>query len=227
MAEEIKYISPTVRKISEHDFSNLNDNGFVKVGFRSKYFLESAIIVGRERSIVFPDGKTHKSFFAIVELDNILASHNENNFASTKGYPTDKEGRNVNDRNYATDKNAQARVMNVAENLNPNIMVSTNATSSGTPIVSIDGIVVSGNNRTMSLKLAQKNNDKRLKYTHYKNVLRDELLEGGYGFGKKLTEYYFERYIKDIVEGKEITLESGDFYTVSKSVNSFKDLEKT
>jgi len=201
LAEEIKYISPTVRKISEHDFSNLNDNGFVKVGFRSKYFLESAIIVGRERSIVFPDGKTHKSFFAIVELDNILASHNENNFASTKGYPTDKEGRNVNDRNYATDKNAQARVMSVAENLNPNIIISTNATASGTPIVSVDGIVVSGNNRTMSLKLAKKSHPEV--YLKYKKTLQTEFSYGGFGLDSNI--------MTSILMDEDITLEGSSY----------------
>jgi hypothetical protein len=128
-----------------------------KVGFRKELFEAYRIIKGRERVIIIGSDEKRNSIFAIVELDNIIASHNENNFSNSIGYPVDKNGRNVNDRNYSKDKNAQAKVKTVAQDLEPNLIIDTSSSSSGTPIITIDGIVVSGNNRVMSLKLAKNN----------------------------------------------------------------------
>jgi len=201
LSEEIKHISESVKKVIDYDLSNLSNNGFVKVGFRRKEFLESAIIVGRERDIIFPTGERHRGIFALVELDKLLASHNENNFEPTQGYPTDETGRNVNDRNYATDKNAQAKVVSVSQNLNPNIIVSTNATSSGTPIISVDGIVVSGNNRTMSLKLARDSSPDN--YFEYIKTLQREFGYGGFQIDSNV--------ITSILMDEDITLEGSSF----------------
>lgn len=149
------------------------------VGFREKEFNSFPILKGRERVLIIGIDEKRKSTFAICELDNIIASHNENNFSSSKGYPIDEKGRNVNDRNYSKDKNAQAKVKSVAQNLEPDLMIDTSASSSGTPIISVDGIVVSGNNRVMSLKLAKSDFPKQ--YEKYKKVLRYEVSSGGYG----------------------------------------------
>lgn len=151
-----------------------------QIGFR-KLFLDTPIVYGREIEISMPNGEKRKSQFAIVDADNILASHNENNFSSTIGYPT-INGENINDRNYQDDKNAQAKVIEVAQNLDPNILVSTSRTPSGTPIITKDGVVVSGNNRTMSLKLAIEQYPE--KYDEYKKFLRDEF----FAFGFKTTD---------------------------------------
>ncbi|GAG20079.1 unnamed protein product, partial [marine sediment metagenome] len=210
--------------IEDVDTTVFNDSGFFKLGFRAKEFLESAIILGRERNIIFPSGEKNRSFFAIVNMDKILASHNEENFSSTEGYPTNDNGRNLNDRNYEKDKNAQARVISVAQKLNPNIIISTNATASGTPIVSLDGIVVSGNNRTMSVKRAK--NSHKAVYQNYKNILREELLAGGYGIGMTKTGYDREHYIEKIIEGKEIQIRSGNFGSVRSYADDLRELEE-
>jgi hypothetical protein len=167
-----------IRKI---DSGKLSNAGYTKVGYRANKFLKSKIWVGREREIMFPNEERHESYFAIVELDEILASHNEKTFGNTEEYPTDETGRNINDRNYASDKNAQAKVISVAQKLNPNIIISTSATSSGTPIITIDGIVVSGNNRTMSMKIAASSYPDI--FEQYKTTLANELNFGGYGIG--------------------------------------------
>jgi hypothetical protein len=168
--EEIKNIA----------LSNIPNDGFSKVGYRPE-FLNGAVLVGREREIIFPNNEIHKAYFAIVELHDLLASHNEQTFSSTENYPVDENGRNINDRNYAGDKNAQAKVKTVAQKLNPNIIISTSATASGTPVISIDGVVVSGNNRTMSLKLAATEEYKE-HFEKYQQTLFEELSAGGYGF---------------------------------------------
>jgi len=170
--------STSIDVLKNLDLFKLANTGNVKIGYR-KEFLNGNIALGRERELVFPNDEVHKSYFAVVELFDILASHNEVTFGNTKEYPTDSNGKNVNDRNYTGDKNAQAKVVSVAQKLNPNIIVSTSATASGTPVISIDGIVVSGNNRTMSLKLATTNYAEN--YENYKKVLFAELESGGYG----------------------------------------------
>lgn len=173
-------MSNNINSISTlQSLEKISNNGFVKVGFRKETFLKTPIYVGRERNIVFSNDTQHTGYFAVVELDEILASHNESTFGNTIGYPTDETGRNVNDRNYTGDKNAQAKVISVGKKLNPNIIISTSATASGTPIISVDGIVVSGNNRTMSLKIAA--NQYPEIYENYKKTLYSELESGGYG----------------------------------------------
>ena len=164
--------------LTEINIAKLKNEGFFKIGYRIN-FLETNIVLGRERELVFPDNKKNKSIFAVVELENIIASHNEQTFGNSESYPTDDKGRNVNDRNYSGDKNAQAKVISVAEKLTPEIIITTSPTANGTPIITIDGIVVSGNNRVMSLKLATKNYKQN--YDSYVKTLYNELKYGGYG----------------------------------------------
>jgi hypothetical protein len=151
----------------------------MKVGYRKNKFSEFPIVKGRERVLLIGADERRKSLFAIVELDSIIASHNEKSFGTSKDYPLDDKGNNVNDRNYANDKNAQAKVKSVAQNLEPNMIISTSVNPSGTPIISKDGIVVSGNNRVMSLKLAK--SDYPNKYKDYLDALMKEINYGGYG----------------------------------------------
>lgn len=146
------------------------------IGYRAKEMLNH-VIIGRQRDL-FIQKKYHVSNFAIVSLNSIIASHNEQNFSSSENYPQ-LNGMNVNDRNYEKDKNAQATVVSISQNIIPSILISTGATSSGTPIITIDGIVVSGNNRVMSLKLAKQNSP--IQYQKYLDELKEELSFGGYG----------------------------------------------
>lgn len=178
VAKPVEVSGTSIEVLKDLDLSKLANTGNVKIGYR-KEFLNGNIALGRERELIFPNDEVHKSYFAVVELSDIIASHNEVTFGNTKEYPTDANGKNVNDRNYTGDKNAQAKVVSVAQKLNPNIIISTSATASGTPVISIDGVVVSGNNRTMSLKLAVTNYKEN--YEEYKKVLFAELEYGGYG----------------------------------------------
>ena len=114
------------------------------------------LVKGKERKLVLPNGEQHKSYYALTDLLDIKASHNEDNYSDTIGYPKNELGQNINDRNYKEDISAQNSVIKIAENLNPENLVALTSTPSGTPIINEDGIVVSGNNRTMSLKLARK-----------------------------------------------------------------------
>ena len=161
-------------------FIPLNDTGNIKIGYRASEFLKTPILLGRERVIILANGDIHKSVFAIVELERILASHNENSFENTKDYPTDVKGENINDRNYKDDKNAQYKVREIAEKFNPDTQISTSATAAGLPIITIDGIVVSGNNRIMSMKLMVSEYPEN--YKNYLKILGYEIGAGGYGY---------------------------------------------
>lgn len=136
------------------------------VGKKRPSFAQTPIIIGREATINLPNGEKHKAVYAIVDLYNVIASNDEQSFAAIKEFPTD------NDRNYASDKNAQYMVENIAQRLDPEMILSTGSTPEGTPIITADGFVVSGNNRTMSVKLAAKKYPQ--KYEAYKRYLLEE-----------------------------------------------------
>jgi len=106
-------------------------------------------VVGRAREKTLPDGTKLKGKYKVVSADEILASHNEETFSKTEGFPVNDKGNTVNDRDYQTDKAAQSEVVRIAGALDERAI-------SQTPIVTKDGIVVDGNNRTMSRKLAAK-----------------------------------------------------------------------
>ena len=143
-----------------------------KVGYNTD-FLKTPILKGKEIQIKMPNGDSRKGQFAIVDLDKIKASHNEKSYGNTEGYPLDANGENVNDRNYTGDVNSQAKIIEYAQNLEPDRLITTSRTPAGTPIITVDGIVVSGNNRTMSIKLAV--TDYPEKYKEYLEFLEEEL----------------------------------------------------
>ena len=87
----------------------------------------------------------------MVEAETPTASHDETTFNRTEGFPTNEDGSTINDRDYEKDKAAQEIVNSVASGFDGR------ALSFDSPVVvTQDGIVVSGNNRTMSSKLAAK-----------------------------------------------------------------------
>jgi ddrB-like ParB superfamily domain len=135
--------------------------------------LLTPILYGREITLFLPNGERHSAQFAICELSDIIASHNEKTFASSEGYPVNDSGYNVNDRNYSGDTGAQAIVQQYAQDLRAEFLITNGKTPSGTPIVNNDGFVISGNNRTMSLKLAA--TDFKDKYKEYCEMLFSEI----------------------------------------------------
>jgi len=127
-----------------------------KSGYNPKFKTANKVL-GEETTIEMPNGETREAEYMVVESDDILASHNESSFNDTIGFPKTKDGRNANSRNYKGDKSAQLKVDDNAKNLKPSIVISDTATTDGgVPIISQEGIVVSGNGRTMAIKLSQK-----------------------------------------------------------------------
>ena len=113
---------------------------------RDKYEASKSV-TGNKKTVTLPDGTKIKCHYKIVETEAPTASHDERTFAPSKGFPTTKDGKSVNDRDYQNDADAQESVRKIASNFNSLALESP-------PIVTKDGIVISGNNRTMSSKLA-------------------------------------------------------------------------
>lgn len=113
---------------------------------RDKYEASKSV-TGNKKTVTIPDGTKIKCHYKIVEAEAPTASHDERTFAPSKGFPTTKDGKSVNDRDYQNDADAQESVRKIASNFNSLALESP-------PIVTKDGIVISGNNRTMSSKLA-------------------------------------------------------------------------
>jgi hypothetical protein len=87
----------------------------------------------------------------IVEADTPTASHDENTFNKTPGFPTNADGSSINDRDYEHFQANKEAVYNIASDYDGR------ALKFDSPIVvTKDGIVISGNNRTMSSKIAAK-----------------------------------------------------------------------
>lgn len=170
-------LSPNESPFAENGIKTSEGNINPPVGFRPD-FMKKSVLLGREITLKLPNGETPRGQFAIVELDDILASHNEETFSSTIGYPLDSNGENINDRNYEQDKNAQAKVLEFAQDLQPDRLITTSRTPSGTPVISVDGVVISGNNRTMSIKLAVKQFPE--KYGEYVVFLGEEIESFGF-----------------------------------------------
>lgn len=101
---------------------------------------EDEIYVGKE---------TISGKWKLVEADAPSASHDEITFRKTEGFPATKSGGTVNDRDYEHDTAAQEAVLDMSADFDGR------ALGFDSPIVvTQDGVVTSGNNRTMSSKLA-------------------------------------------------------------------------
>ena len=106
---------------------------------------------GNPNAITLADGSTIRGHYVLTEAGAATASHDVNNaYEPTEGFPVDENGESVNDRDYKRDKDAQRIVRDMAD--------SYDSRALQTPvIVSKDGVVLSGNNRTMSGEIAAKN----------------------------------------------------------------------
>ena len=109
-------------------------------------------IDGAKNEIILPNGERISGHYVLTESGAASASHNATaEFAKTEGFPVDENGQSVNDRDYERDKDAQNVTRNIARNYDSRALQ--------TPVVvSNDGVVLSGNGRTMAGELAARDN---------------------------------------------------------------------
>lgn len=112
-------------------------------------------VEGNPNALTLADGSTIRGHYVLTEAGAASASHDVNNaFEPTEGFPIDENGESVNDRDYKRDTDAQRIVRDIANNYDSRALQSP-------VIVSKDGVVLSGNNRTMSGDIAaQQGTDK-------------------------------------------------------------------
>lgn len=105
-------------------------------------------VEGNEVALTLPDGSTISGRYVLTEAGVASPSHDANNgYVPTEGFPIDENGQSVNDRDYFRDKDAQQKVEGMASSYD-------NRALQDPVIVSKDGVVMSGNNRTMSGDIA-------------------------------------------------------------------------
>ena len=114
---------------------------------REKY--QSSLSVEGDEDEIYVGKEAITGTWKLVEADAPSASHDEITFHKTEGFPTAKDGSTVNDRDYEHDTAAQETVIDIASDFDGR------ALGFDSPIVvTQDGVVTSGNNRTMSSKIA-------------------------------------------------------------------------
>lgn len=104
--------------------------------------------IGTDDVIVLPNGEEVGGNYVLTEAFAPTPSHDtEKGYAKTEGFPIDENGQTVNDRDYEHDKEAQRQVEQKAAAYDQRALQ--------TPVVvSSDGVVLSGNDRTMASQLA-------------------------------------------------------------------------
>ena len=123
---------------------------FEQVKVQSEKYNAAQKLSCKRAAVTLPNGERVNGVWKIVSAFDILPSHNPKSYADSKNFPLNREGKNVNDRNYATDRLAQNYVAAIAQKFDGRALEE--------PIrISKDGIVVDGNNRTMSRVLAHEN----------------------------------------------------------------------
>lgn len=112
----------------------------------------AAKIQGLANIITLADGAQISGVYYLTESGSVTASHNAlNGFSLSVGFPTDLNGCTVNDRDYQRDTDAQEITRLIASKYD--------ARAIQTPvIISRDGVVLSGNGRTMAGDLAARDN---------------------------------------------------------------------
>ena len=88
--------------------------------------------------------------YAVVEADDLIASHDPLTMAPRKDYPT-----GVQERRYHELVGEQMKVHKIGQTIRPEIVINTNPDGvNGTPVVTEDNVVLGGNGRTMAQQLA-------------------------------------------------------------------------
>ncbi len=109
-------------------------------------------VEGVRNEITLANGERVAGRYVLVESGAATPSHNPSaEFIKNDGFPMDEHGQSVNDRDYERDKDAQTVTRQIAGRYDSRALQ--------TPVVvSNDGVVLSGNGRTMAGELAAQDN---------------------------------------------------------------------
>ena len=103
---------------------------------------------GLDNELTLADGQRISGRYLLVEAGAVTASHNPfYGWQKSAGFPTDEHGNTVNDRDYEHDREAQQVTERIAEHYDQRALQTA-------VVVTSDGVVLSGNGRTMAGDLA-------------------------------------------------------------------------
>ena len=98
------------------------------------------------------DGTVIKGHYILVEAGAATPSHDPfNGWNTSNGFPVTDDGKNINDRDYKNDTDAQQITTQIAQTYDGQAVAQV-------PVVSSDGIVYDGNGRTIAGNIAAANN---------------------------------------------------------------------
>ena len=108
--------------------------------------------------------------YCMVEASQLITSHRPTDFSVDPRYPA-----NTQERRYDRDPAEQMKVVQIAQNPRPELVISTAASPlDGTPVATTTGIVLGGNGRTMGMKRH---------YLMHGTAFRDYLRKNAHEFG--------------------------------------------
>ncbi|MGM9694374.1 MAG: hypothetical protein ACI3YC_05135, partial [Alloprevotella sp.] len=102
---------------------------------------------GDTDEMTLPDGTTLNGHYVLHEAGAATPSHDPHTWQPSEGFPMDENGNTVNDRDYERDADARRHTEQMSQNFDQRA-------SQEVPVVSSDGVVLSGNGRTMAGILA-------------------------------------------------------------------------
>lgn len=98
------------------------------------------------------DGTIIKGHYILVEAGAATPSHDSfNGWNTSNGFPVTEDGKNINDRDYKNDTDAQQITTQIAQTYDGQAVAQV-------PVVSSEGIVYDGNGRTIAGNIAAANN---------------------------------------------------------------------
>ena len=109
-------------------------------------------VEGNAVTRTLPDGTVIKGHYILVEAGAATPSHDPfNGWNTSNGFPVTEDGKNINDRDYKNDTDAQQITTQIAQTYDGQAVAQV-------PVVSSEGIVYDGNGRTIAGNIAAANN---------------------------------------------------------------------
>lgn len=119
-------------------------------GVPAEKFSNAPKVTGRKGTRTLADGTKIRGTYMIVPAESLTPSHDVGNgYKKSEGFPVNKEGRTINDRDYEQDRDAQDVTDKMSADYDGQAVNQV-------PTVSDEGIVYDGNGRTMAGQLAAK-----------------------------------------------------------------------
>lgn len=132
--------------VSNLDEKQLQESNKVSPAIKQKFQAAPKVIANLPQTKTLPDGSQITGRYILYPAHSVTASHNPANFQSSNGYPLLENGKNPNDNDYSLAQN-KAMVVDFARNYDERALQEI-------PTITPDGVVIDGNNRTMSGQLA-------------------------------------------------------------------------